>query len=321
MQEKYKPLIRPLLVSIALVCLSVAGMALLGEIADLDLAVLLGNPLMAMGLLLELLALLLFVGAWKLLVRIQLGPVLSLVEAGAHIGVTLLGKYIPGKIWGLVGRAYLLKTHSIKIGGSIGALLLDQLLTFSSGILVSGVFLGLLFDVRLTLIGLALALTIQHLLLDIYPALAEKVTWLVARPFSQRGESLDPIVLARVSRPGFYSLQLLYVGHWLLTALALACLVYPLIRDDFGSATLLICAAVPAAMLSGFLALWAPGGIGVREVVIVAILAIQLPVEIGLTVALVYRVMSVLVDLLLGALAMVFFSRQGFPGLGGGNSP
>lgn len=109
---------------------------------------------------------------------------------------------------------------------------------------------------------------------------------------------------------GYAGALTLYVIYWVLSGMALGLLVYPYLAADPLPLLALITAALPAAVLTGFFALWAPGGIGVREGILVAILATRLPMETALFIALTYRVLCVISDLAIGALTLWYFARH-----------
>jgi uncharacterized membrane protein YbhN (UPF0104 family) len=72
---------------------------------------------------------------------------------------------------------------------------------------------------------------------------------------------------------------------------------------------LLLLGANSIAMIIGFFALFAPGGIGVRDGVLVLVLAMQLPVAEAVALAVFMRAWLTLFDLLMG-LALVLLFRN-----------
>ncbi|TDI74472.1 MAG: hypothetical protein E2O82_03940 [Betaproteobacteria bacterium] len=308
--RKISKIIKPLILITVLLCLCAVGITLLGTFSDLDISSVIGNRLLPMAVLVQIVASFLFVLAWKILLSNQAGLNLGYLETTSHIGVTLLAKYIPGKIWGLVGRGYLLKAHNINFKTSANLLLLDQVLTFSSGLATSILFLSLLYLEIWTLSILFIVIFSLRMLLKMYKRITTLLLDLIHRALRQQFDEIDQVQADIINPNAFYSVFCLYLIHWCATALALSLFIYPLIADNYLTCTLLIIAAIPAAMLSGFIALWAPGGIGVREVVIVAILSLQLPLEAATFIAIAYRLICVVIDLVIGSMSLIYFSRN-----------
>jgi uncharacterized membrane protein YbhN (UPF0104 family) len=104
-----------------------------------------------------------------------------------------------------------------------------------------------------------------------------------------------PVVADRLvlPRPGpLARLVAGYVPAWLLIGTATWCVARSLV-DDVGFADVLVATAV--SWLAGFLALPAPGGIGVREAVFVAVLG-PLPGDLTPVVAVVARLLFMVTD-------------------------
>jgi hypothetical protein len=76
-----------------------------------------------------------------------------------------------------------------------------------------------------------------------------------------------------------------------------------------GSAVLLALGGFAFAWCVGFLAVFAPAGAGVREVLLVAVLGPVIGVGAGTAVALISRALTTIGDLLAAAIAVVYFRR------------
>lgn len=326
---------RILLVTAIAACLCLAILALLQSMGTLQLQRLIFGWWTAPALLLHLASLALFIFAWQHLLGGHSTYLFGFRECAAQVGVTLTGKYLPGKIWGLLGRSYLLTRRGISRGNALHLLVADQFLTFYSGITMIG--LGWLLIVAPLFAALAAALiaALSPILFSSYQGLA---SWLEQRPVLRRSatragaetaETAEPDAATSpataVLRPNrLLRVAAIYAIHWLGLGLALALLFYPALADDFLRHSVFLVIAVPAGMLSGFVALWAPGGIGVREAVMIGVLGMSMSIELAAAVAIVYRLLCIGNDLLSGALALHFYSHHD-PGLlglatGGGNA-
>ncbi|MFM1895824.1 MAG: hypothetical protein RLZZ385_898 [Pseudomonadota bacterium] len=304
---------KPLIITALLLGLIGAVIALLGSYADLELAALWHNPALVPALVAQIVIAWLLIEVWRVLLRKQLNLEIGPFEATGHLGITVLGKYIPGKVWGIVGRAMLLDRRGIDLNGVSQVLILEQVLTLASGVAVSAVLLGFLWLEAWGFAILAMAGIALPLLLRIYSRLTLPFYRLISRRLAAQSRTSPGITTPKLHTTGFYQAFLVYVAYWLLTGAAMGLLLYPYLADDWLRHTVLITAALPTAVLAGFFALWAPGGIGVREGIVVGLLSLQLPLDIAALTALSFRVICILSDLSIGAIAVTYFARH--PGL------
>lgn len=303
--------IRPVLIAVLMLCLCLAGLVLLATGTDVDLQALSSNPMLLPALALQVIASLLFIKAWQSILSLQHDIDYRLAEATAHIGITLLGKYLPGKIWGLVGRTFLLTRRGQRASVAMRLLLADQFITFYTGGAIGLIALTALYSVPLSLILLLTALggvaLCRRYAAPILIWLVHHFRFLTRRFQSmQLASEVDKEVAAWSGRA-----FVIYTLHWLVSAAVLWLLFFPVIAADPIPGILVITAALPLAMLLGFLAVWAPGGIGVREGVLVAILALQFSLEQAATIAISYRLICIAIDLVIGTLALGYLSRAG----------
>lgn len=297
------------LVAVLLICVCLAALVFVASSNEISMAIILANPLLIPALILQIIASGLFVSAWKVLLGAQNKAGFTFRECTAQIGVTLLGKYLPGKIWGLLGRSYLLTRRQLSGSDAISLLITDQFITFYTGIMIGAVALLAYYSpvlaVFIALLGVAtVPATSRHYDRIIGWLLAHGAT--LIRKLSPNLEAGTVCIHQRQFMLSF----ICYTLHWLSTAAVLCLLFYPAISADLWLNCSLIVAAIPLAMMSGFLAIWAPGGIGVREGVIVAILALQLPLELAATIAISYRLICILIDLVIGGFAFFYYSRN-----------
>lgn len=309
-----KYLVRGLFGVLILISLCFALLALLNMQSGFEMTVLLSGPLLWQAVLLQCIALALFILSWFLLLFFSNGERVSYIEAAAHIGITLVGKYLPGKFWGLLGRTYLLRHRKFTTGAAIEFLLVDQFLTFYTGIAVGGLALLTVYNRLFMIPGLVIFLVASSSVLlyfgDVISWLKQTGRGLVRRVTDlQEKEELSDTVT--VNRVGLLTAMLVYVMHWIAISLVLWMLYYPFLETDPWLNASLLSAAIPLAMLSGFLAVWAPGGVGVREAVIVGILAINLPLELAASIAVTYRLICVINDLATGAIALAYYGGSG----------
>lgn len=218
---------------------------------------------------------------WSSLVVALGGRRIGTVAAFAMVLVSNLGRYIPGKVFQLVGLTWLSRRAGVPAGPAASAAVLGQTLHLVAAALVGG---GLLFESGA--LGASwkwgvLVATLTALgLLSWKGAMRGFLAW-VLRWGGGDGEGA-------VLPPRSYLPWLLgYVVNWLVLGLAFHQLVGGLgLSISIGVAT----TAFAAAYLLGYVALFAPAGIGVREGFLVAFLGPVLGPGTALTVATVQRV-------------------------------
>jgi hypothetical protein len=291
--------------------LCLALLALMDRSTGFELSIFLNNEWLWAAIPLQLTGLGLFVLAWYLLLNYGSRVSVSWNEAAAHIGITLVGKYLPGKVWGLLGRSYLLTRKGATTQDAAELLLADQFLTFYSGLLLGALALVLVLSYPAGLVLLLVGIVSIPAVLNSYAHIMSWLLQIARRLFTKLAEKIS----AYSPPEQFHSLGLpflVYLTHWLVISSVLCVLFLPSISTDVLVNSLLVIAAIPLGMLAGFLALWAPGGIGVREAVITGILAINLDLEIAASVAITYRLICIANDLLMG-FAALFYYRRGLP--------
>jgi glycosyltransferase 2 family protein len=194
-----------------------------------------------------------------------------------------LGKYIPGSIWQYAGRAAVARTHGIPVG-PVGVSLAVE---FAAAAIAAGSMAALLVGWWGALILAAVAVL------------------LVAggRPMRSR---LPVSVTIRAT--------LLYLPVWLLLGASFWLCARGLVAVPAGDLALYM-GAFAVAWLAGLLAVYAPGGLGVREAVLVALLHGRIGAADALVVAAASRLTLILADVLLAAVSTAALRRRGRPQL------
>lgn len=300
---------KALILLIILACLGVAAVSMLERAGQFDISIVLDSPWLMHAVLLQFLGIYLFILAWYLLLGTQHKIEFTLAESTAHIGITLLGKYIPGKVWGLLGRAYLLTTRGVTPETAAQLLLLDQFLTFYTGLTIGAVALVIVMKQELGILLLLAAVLVSPLVVRSNVAVLTWILGWLGRKISRW--RLDSELRSETTNgPQPLKALAVYFLHWLAISIVLCLLYYPALEPELLNNCLLLIASIPLAMLSGFVALWAPGGIGVREAVIVGILSLSLTFEIAVSIAITYRFICVFNDLVTGAFAFYYYSKH-----------
>ncbi len=295
-------------VALLLVTLVLAGKAIAGQWQELGQSAKAaqlnwGWILASAALVLAVHALL--IQTWRLLLA-GWGSTLSFGAAIRIWTVSNLGKYLPGKVWSIGAMGMLAQREGASAISAGGAALLNALLNIGAG---------------LGVIALAGAAELERI-----------TPWMRNAAFAGSGvfvvgvallPRLLPPVLTRIAlwrglpplpkhlpASTLWLVTLLHAISWIGYGLAFALFTRG-VTPQIGGAPQLFIAVYAASYLWGYLMLFAPGGIGVREAVMVALL-----VSLGIAskadatlLALSSRLWLTVVEVLPGLVALAFLPR------------
>jgi hypothetical protein len=239
------------------------------DLAGLDPSNWVPQPLaLATSMLLVLAVYLYLVGLWAGLAQ-QLGAGhLPFAAAVRVFFIANLGKYIPGKVWQVAGLGYLAAREGLVPGRALFAAVLNQAFSLCAGVTVGSLYLAFSTTVPRGAWLVALGAVVV-----ILGALGSRhVHSRVIRVLARRG-LVDPgwtIPSPRRFALGWFAL---HIVAWLGYGLAF-CLLWAAFRPlPRGVEVFMAASAFPTAYVLGFLAFFAPAGVGVREGALVALTA------------------------------------------------
>jgi len=251
---------------------------------------------------------------WGRLVRDLGGPRLPVWTAIRVFMVANLGRYVPGKVWQIAGLAYLAKREGVQAGVATGAAILGQGIALLAAVLVG---IGALFGANelwreigwlgmVAGVGGALAI----ITVVVVPRLFRHVVafWFRITRTDPPGEGLGS------GNAGLRWL-ILYVLNWGIYATA-----FWLLYLSFGEwrTFLEVGPAFAAAYVAGYVVIFAPAGAGIREGVLVVLLQPVMAGENAFVLAVIARLWTTTVELILAALLAV--GRRRSQGTGEGTS-
>ena len=197
--------------------------------------------------------------AWQVGLKAK-GLDVSLRNSISSTGLAELGKYIPGKLWVILGRAgYISGHYNISTQRASGVSLVVQFITIWSGILVA--LAGIIF-IRVPagwIIALAAGWVFLSLILFLKP-LHNLIKNLLERLFKK--EFNLPFINLQEVKPYLHW----YFIDWLVRMTGFYLLLWAVLGYAPSAA---IAAGFPLAITLGILAVIAPGGLGVREGILV----------------------------------------------------
>jgi len=219
--------------------------------------------------------------------------------AVAHIGILLVTKYIPGKVWGYLGRGLALKDLGLASGQIATATLMEQMAFFLSG-------------------GGAMVFAYCQTWW-FWMALLASMILLFACPWGSRGLARIALVIpgrwgrvvagmgegtAQLCSRNFLVLCGMSVWQWIFNSAVLVCIMVGVGVDLSASLLQAALIAVPAAIILGILFILVPGGIGIREGVLVFYLEPVIGLERAFMVSIVFRGLDTVRDVVLGTWSM-----------------
>lgn len=238
--------------------------------------------------------------AWRTLLA-DLGSPLPLGAATRVMFVGQLGKYLPGGIWQVVATMELARDHAAPRRRTFTATVIGMAVTLATALAATAVALPFTSSTAARDYWWVLAL-VPVVAVALHPAVLTRGLNLALRLL--RREPLERGVRGRALGQA--------IGWTLLGWLLLDVQAWLLVDDLHHGGFADFPAAAAAFMLAwsvGFLTVFAPGGLGTRELAMAAALAPLMGMTQALVIATVTRLISVLADLSWAALALALGRR------------
>ena len=227
---------------------------------------------------------------WRFIVNTGKNRI-SVKDAIAIFYLSALGRYIPGKVWQLVGLAYFSEGAGIESEVAITASLLSQSLSVITGILVSAgaVIMYIKWYFVLPVVIL--------MMLFLYPPVFNKILNFLSRRLRGKSVKMDMTLLKELALFfGYIFAWALYGFSFYLLFKAFAIKIGLLKSIQFFASSYLL----------GLFAIFVPGGLGVREGILMVLLKeIGIAGYLGSMIAIVERINITITELLLGLFGLV----------------
>ena len=207
-----------------------------------------------------------------------------------------LGKYVPGGIWPIVGRAELAVRNGIPRIDAYASTGLSLVTTYAAAVVTIGIGAAATTGHRLIAILIAIALMAAYASF-LQPSLRAVIIRVASRISSSASSLTDPQRLVR--------LTVLHIPAWLLMSLSTS-VTATAFGANIGIADMLF--ITTTSWLAGFVVVGVPGGIGVREAVFTSLAGGIIGTPMAVSLALMSRVVFIAVDLS-GALISNVISR------------
>ena len=208
-----------------------------------------------------------------------------------------LGKYVPGGIWPIVGRAELAVRNGVPRIDAYASTGLSLVSTYLAAVVTIAIGAVLTTGHRLIGVAIILALLVGYLLFSNERLRLRTVA--LASKVSPAAQSLtDPVTLAKLTAQ--------HVPAWILMSLSTS-----VTASAFGAhiSVLDMLFVTSTSWLAGFVVVGVPGGIGVREAVFTSLASGIIGAPLAVSLALLSRVVFIAVDIV-GALVSNLVARQ-----------
>ena len=195
-------------------------------------------------------------------------------------GLAVFAKYIPGKIWVILGRASYVASDSIPLKNASMVSLKEQLIYLTWGLLISVipvfVFTGNIW------FGLLILLSICGIVFVLFSPLFHRLLLTFVGRILKRPMDIPLINIKDALKVSY--LVILYWISWTIAFYLLLISVFP------GESSFLKAFAFPVSVTYGVMAIFMPGGMGVREGILTAFLtAGGMSVESAVTLSVLSR--------------------------------
>ena len=247
--------------------------------------------------------------AWKTSFKSTTGKSLKFTFAISQTAHMLTSKYVPGKIWGFVARGISAPMYGHNTESTIHASIFEQIITIQSGFLLGVSLLAYSFN---EYAGILLFIFFHIIHFHIYSLGVHILLFPVMRIpiIAKKIKNIEKI--QQINVKAFTQSYYYYSLLWILIVFSLSIFLELLVIEYNTKLLFAIGGAYIISVLAGFLAIFAPGGIGVREGAFVALTLNILPMHDAIEISILIRIVLTIYDLIAGVtghLTHVFSSK------------
>jgi glycosyltransferase 2 family protein len=226
----------------------------------------------------------------------------TLWESFRQINLLNLGKYLPGKIWGMVARGASLSEKGVSVADAVIATCTEQTLVLHSALIVSVLLFACLQPSYA-----AIAFAVLSAMTVGVGAWLLKVALKVYLHFFKSNSTASALPKPKlISGLTYFTFILGHGAGWIFNGLLFSSIYYAFfdVAPTLQQVGLLVLANTVGVTI-GFLAIFAPGGIGVREAITSSILTMMMSIEDAVMLAVLFRLWLLLVDMIVGVLTLI----------------
>lgn len=258
-----------------------------------------------LGVFFVILAYLVATFAWQKAILLSSHKKLTFLESIGLLNISQLTKYLPGKVWSYAIQMHLLSSHSISKTWILSVNVIMLLSLVSSATVIG---LGYIVFAN-TYLSQEIAVTLFIASLLFYVFLVIGGTWSI-NLLVQLANKFPKIQLVAINVPlsRMVTIHVLYLVSNLFFGLAGYFVAIGIGLPQDLSLIVPIAASMLLSDTIGFFAFVVPGGIGVREGVMYAMLKTAIDIQTCFILPIAFRLVTMTCDLLLGGFAMVLLN-------------
>jgi glycosyltransferase 2 family protein len=210
-------------------------------------------------------------------------------------GLSVFAKYIPGKIWVILGRASFVSNNSLSLRLASLISLKEQLIYLFWGLLLS--FLPVMFFLDQYPAGIIIFLSALFIAFMLFSPWAHNFLLYIISKLLKRSFELPILNFSDALK-----ISKVVIVYWLVWTIAF----YMLLIAVFPNTHFMLAFTFPVSVTYGVLAIVMPGGIGVREGILTAFLiAGGMPVENAITLSVISRFWFIAGEIFLFLFALI----------------
>ena len=223
------------------------------------------------------------VWGWNLILA-GMGYKISFKKSLKIIAASQLTKYVPGRIWIALGRAYLAEKEQIPKSKSVSSVILETQLLFLAALF--SYFVTYAFGFSQNILGLKIhPLILAGLaILLLYPAWSEKMVAVIAKILKRE------YYPAHIGYKNFLVIFLVYLLNWVIQGLAFFFLLNSIYALNFSYLPYIVSSYILAWMI-GFIVIFTPGGLGIREGALTYLLKFVMPLPVAIALSFFSRIL------------------------------
>jgi uncharacterized membrane protein YbhN (UPF0104 family) len=207
------------------------------------------------------------------------------------IGTSQMAKYLPGGLWFAVGRIYLAKKEKIAGNHAAISVMLETCLIMISGIIIILIlFIIKGFDYTFNIIFIMALLLL--LLLLLHPKVLSLLVNTLLRLLKKN------VVKLNIKYWQIIKLSIYFFGFWIAQIIGFYFLInaiYPMPISKIFT----LSAAYTLSWMTGFVVIFAPGGLGVREGMMTLLLSPILPAPLAIAISFIARIWITLFEIVI----------------------
>jgi len=250
------------------------------------------------GILIYMLILMLLSLAWKKSLHL-LGKNITFKESYIIFNRSLISKYLPGNIFQYVGRFLLGRNIGISDVTLISSIILETI-----SLIIASILLVLSFNIILGWVykfnNLTLSLSAAFIILSIIIIIILKYSFKIRQWFLKKPWFLQISTISLKSLLiGIIPILFIYLSFLLASGLLFWFLSITVFEININNSILIFIGAYIISWTIGFITPGAPGGLGVREAILISILSPYIFEAKALSIALIFRLITILGEVLL----------------------